>query len=80
VRLAVARPSAVVAHRLEGVHPEADELVRAGRLKDAAILADEVLGFDHDALWRAYAAFRDRRLIRANSKRRSSQAVAATEP
>lgn len=74
-RLAVPGQSPEVIARLEAIHPEMDALVRDGRIKNAAGLADEVLGLDHDTLWKAYAVYRDRRLVRANSKRRSSRGV-----
>jgi adenine-specific DNA methylase len=74
-RLAVPNPSLAIEHQLEGAHAEADDLIRAGHIKEAARLADGILGLDHGAIWKAYAVFRDRRLIRANSKRRRSRAV-----
>lgn len=57
--------------RLEAAHADADEMIRDGRVRDAARLADDVLGLDHDRLWQAYATFRDRRLIRGSSRRRA---------
>jgi adenine-specific DNA-methyltransferase len=70
-RLVFPRLTASVLAKLEVAHPEADAHVRAGHIKDAAVLADQILGLDHATLWNAYAVFRDRRLTRANSRRRS---------
>lgn len=69
-RLAVPSPFRDKFQRLDDFHSEADSLIRDGRIRDAARLADDLLGLDHDLLWSAYAVFRDRRLIRASSKRR----------
>ncbi len=56
--------------RIAAAYDEADSLVRDGRIRDAARLADKLLGVDHDLLWQAYSTFRDRRLVRANSRQR----------
>lgn len=72
-RLVVPRLQAADHARLGAAHEEADLAIRAGRVRDAARLADELLGLDHEALWAAYAVFRDRRLGRANSRRRAKR-------
>lgn len=72
-RLVFPRLNSSLVARLEDAHAEADAYIRAGQIKDASILADQMLGIDHAALWRAYSVFRDRRLTRANSRRRSRQ-------
>ncbi len=62
--------------RLEDAHAEADDHFRGGRIKDAALLADAILDLDHATFWKAYAVFRDRRLTRANSRRRTHRSAA----
>jgi adenine-specific DNA-methyltransferase len=74
-RLAIPVLDAELVHWLEDAHTEADVHVRAGRIKDAAALADRILDFDHATLWAAYAVFRDRRLTRANSRRRTQRSA-----
>ena len=76
-RLVIPRHGRLEATALEHAHEQADHYVRAGRIKDAAAMADEILGLDHAALWRAYSVFRDRRLNRGNSRRRRARAVGA---
>lgn len=68
-RLVLPRVSASLGIRLEAAHADADACIRAGHIKDASVIADSILGLDHSALWNAYAVFRDRRLMRANSRR-----------
>ena len=72
-RLAVPILEPPTAKALEDAHAEADAHLRGGRIKDAAALADEILGLDHATLWNAYAVFRDRRLNRGSSRRRSQR-------
>jgi adenine-specific DNA-methyltransferase len=52
------------ASALAGQFGDVDSLIRSGRWDMAALRADGVLGMDHHALWKAYLAFRDRRLGR----------------
>lgn len=75
-RLAIPAVDSGVVRRLEDAHAEADGHIRAGRIKDAALLSDEILGLDHARFWKAYAVFRDRRLSRANSRRRGQRSSA----
>lgn len=49
---------------VEGMFDEIDEMIRHGNIHAAAQATDAALRLDHDALWRAYAAFRGRRLGR----------------
>jgi adenine-specific DNA-methyltransferase len=72
-RLAIPILDVDLTQRLEDAHAEADEHLRAGRIKDSAALADGILGLDHVTLWAAYAVFRDRRLTRANGRRRTQR-------
>lgn len=69
-RLALPVLSPTLVHALEDAHAEADEQICAGRIKDAAALADEILRLDHAELWSAYSVFRDRRHSRAGGRRR----------
>lgn len=51
--------------------PEIDRLIRGSEVERAAVFVDRLLGLDHDSLWGAYLALRERRLGR---KRPSTQA------
>lgn len=51
-------------HLLEGQFRHVDGLMRAGELRAAARIADDILEVDHDSIWRAYLVFRSRRLGR----------------
>ncbi len=57
----------------EMVFGRMDGLIRHGDVQAAAEAADATFDLDHDALWRAYSAFRDRRL-----GRRRAQAAAGS--
>ncbi len=63
-RLLVPRLGSHQIARLESAFDEIDECVRVGHLEAAAVIADGILGFDHERLWPAYMVFRDRRLHR----------------
>lgn len=69
-RLAVPTMNSALGSRLEQAHMAIDGHVRSGRLKDAAMIADELIGLDHESVWNAYLVFRERRMARANTRRR----------
>jgi hypothetical protein len=63
-------PTPAATEQLAAQFPAIDALVRAGETEEAARGVDEVLGQEHTVLWRAYLAFRTRRL----GRRRASAA------
>ncbi len=69
-RLAIPNIDRLLGSRLERAHEAIDAHIRSGRLKDAAMIADEVIGLDHESVWNAYLVFRERRMARANTRRR----------
>lgn len=57
-------PAIANARPLAGLVPVVDDLVRQGRVLDAARMVDDELGLPHRELWAAYETLRNRRLNR----------------
>jgi hypothetical protein len=69
-RLAIPRIDVALGSRLEQAHKAIDAHVRSGAIKEAAMITDELIGLDHESVWNAYLVYRERRMARANSRRR----------
>jgi adenine-specific DNA methylase len=63
-RLVVPEIHGPVEERLEAAFADSDILIREGRIQEAAMAADAIVGTDHARTWAAYEALRDRRLGR----------------